>query len=74
MTKAHELVYPTPITGGDSEVVSSSEVITAQIGLTKLEWFTGMALAGINEEPYSYEELAKKAVKTAYAIIEELNK
>lgn len=72
MTRADDTVSPTKPMGN----VNAPYVVG---GLTKREWFAGLALQGVLSENnvlemYSLEELSSTAVQTADALITELNK
>ncbi len=66
------------ITSGDDEAAAAAafgfngERMFVQ-GLTKREWFAGMAIQGMAQMNSQHEEAAKRAVSMADALIKKLN-
>ena len=80
MTRADEPAFPMKEVRRSGVYVGGEPILTEDIreGLTKREYFAGLAMQGLCTQPSSEfstpEELAKYAVKAADALIKELER
>jgi hypothetical protein len=66
-------IYPDPMRGTEQSFMNQSPH-ELPIGLTKREYFAGLAMQGISAFNLPYEMTAEQSVKLADAILAELEK
>lgn len=73
MENASQPIYPDPMRGAEQSFTNQSphELPT---GLTKREYFAGLAMQGMASSDLTYEDIAHDAVKMADALLKELDK
>lgn len=76
MTEGKYPVYPTPIAGGDNNIVSALDNdYNVNSGLTKREYFAAMAMQGLLSNHIAITEpivIANKAIKYADELLKQL--
>lgn len=73
MENGNHPIYPDPMRGAEQSFTNQSphELPT---GLTKREYFAGLAMQGMAMSDLKYEDIAHDAVKMADALFKELDK
>lgn len=73
MNNAEQPAFPDPLRGGEPSIVNQNPD-KEPLGLTKREYFAGLALQGIITNGSRYNDFAKTAVELADKLLAELDK
>lgn len=73
MKNENQPIYPDPMRGAEQSF-SNQSPHELPMGLTKREYFTGLAMQGMAMSGLKFEDIAHDAVKMADAVLAELEK